>query len=505
MPTNAIELGNRQESFAADPKQTSWKVVYTEYDGLMARAIELLNREVGKLLIRQEGKYTLHVLPLERETASIRLEKNVFLIGCRQDSALIRKHVSQDEIPQNGYTVKVIDNPTDKSYSLVILTGNTPQCVYYAVTAFVDQYATACAPNVGGLRFKHRLFDEKLINHTLASAPKAEKRSVFAWGHPINDYRAFLQSMARQGLNQLILWNDHKPLNAKEIVDYAHAYGIELIWAFSWGWIEGCHRIQSIDEDYLKHVKAQVLDIFERDYADAGDGIYFQSFTELNSETIGGKIVAEVVTDFVNDVAGELLEKHPDLHIQFGLHANSVRNRLEPISHVDKRIEIIWENGGVFPFDKGIVRIEDEDAYQKKFEETLTFTEKILTLRGTDAPTGIMFKGFMKLDWSQFVNQSGPFLLGENAPEIQEHDKRLRRDAWRAFSADWLKNGGYAKQFCDFIHQHATQSVNLCMAGLFDGGVYLPQAICSELFWNSDRTYEDIVKAAMDKDFVITE
>lgn len=484
-------------------KQNSWKIIYTRYEGIEEKAIDLVNCEVGKLLIREEGKYTLHVLPLEQEKNDTKLEKNVFLIGCIQDSRLIRRFISEEEIPRNGYLLKVIDNPDNANCSLVILTGREAQSVYYAAEAFCNKYAVDCAPDIGGLKFKNRLFDEKLKNKTFISAPKTKTRGIFAWGHPINDYRSFIKNMARQGLNQLILWNDYKPLNAKKIVDYAHEYGIELIWGFAWGWQEGCHKIQTIDDDYLKELKERILEMFERDYANAGDGIYFQSFTELNNDKIGDRVVAEVVTDFVNEVAGELLRRYPTLRIQFGLHANSVHNRLEAISRVDKRVEIIWENGGVFPFNSGTVRIENEEKYKKQFEETLVFTEKILALRGEDAPTGIMFKGFLKLDWSQFVYQSGTYILGENANEIQMHDQRLRKAAWRAFSADWLRNGEYARKFCEFINQKAKRNVNLCMAGLFDGAIYLPQAICSEIFWDSERPYEEIVKAAMDKDFTM--
>ena len=58
--------------------------------------------------------------------------------------------------------------------------------------------------------------------------------------------------MARQGLNQVILWNDFAPLNAEEIVEYAHSFGIEVIWGFALGWTEGhCESVTSLDDDYL--------------------------------------------------------------------------------------------------------------------------------------------------------------------------------------------------------------------------------------------------------------
>lgn len=505
MANKSLGVEGEGLSFTKERKETTWKIIFTKYEGLLIKAIELINSEIGKLLIREEGKYTLHVLPLEQERKETSIAKNAFLIGCIQDSEQIRRYVSEEEIPSGGYVMKVIDNPENEEYSFVIFTAKEAKYIYYAVATFLDQYAISCAPDIGGLKFKRRLFDEKLKNRTISFAPKTKTRSVFSWGHVINDYRTYIANMARIGLNQLILWNDFKPINAQEIVEYAHEYGIEVIWGYAWGWRVGCHEIKSIDDAYLKELKKEVLSIYERDYANVGDGIYFQSFTELNSDTIGGRVVAEVVTDFVNDVVGELLSKYPNLRIQFGLHANSVHERLEPISHIDKRVEIIWENGGVFPFNAGTVRVEDEETYEKQFQKTLDFTKKILKLRGENAPTGITFKGFLKTDWSQFVYQSGPFILGKNSAEIQMHDQRLRKEAWRAFSADWLKQGEYARRFCEFIHKEAISDVNFSMAGLFDGGIYLPQAICSEIFMNSDRSYEEIVKAALDKDCVVLE
>lgn len=46
--------------------------------------------------------------------------------------------------------------------------------------------------------------------------------------------------MACMRLNQLTLWNDHLPLNAADIIAYAHSYGIEVIWGFAWGWSTNC-------------------------------------------------------------------------------------------------------------------------------------------------------------------------------------------------------------------------------------------------------------------------
>ena len=465
----------------AHQKQTSWKIVYSNFTGLERKAVELINREAGKNIVRNTGVYTLYVFKVEQETEETKIEENAFVIGKWENSALIQRLVSKNEIPENGYFLKILDNPDNEHGSIVVVTGNRTQDLFYGAEAFLSQYAPKYAPDGGGLKFTNSLFDDKLPVATYSSAPQFSTRGIFSWGHCINDYRTYIRDMARLGLNQLILWNDFMPINAKDIVDYAHGYGIELIWGFAWGWSSGgCKSTTTLDKTYLSRLKEEVLERFEREYVGQGDGIYFQSFTERKDDSIGGRSIADAVTDFVNDTAQELLTRHPNLRIQFGLHATSVKNHLSAIARVDKRIEILWEDGGEFPFNFGNARILDYATFDKEFEKTLAFTKEILLLRGLDAPTGIVYKGFMKLNWLQFVHQSGAYILGENAEEIQEHDRKIRADAWRALTADWLKNGEYVRRFTAFIYEITKGKVNLCMAGTFDGGTYLPQAICGQ-------------------------
>ena len=483
----------------------NWKIIYNNFSNVEKRAVEFINKEVGRFLIRDEGVYSLYTLSIVKDTTVNTVDGNAFIIGVYDKSALIQRFVAPNELENKGSLLKVIDNPDDENASLVIITARDDKDLFYCAASFVDRYMVKNAVNVGGLMFAKRIFTQKLVPDTIKLVPHARTRGIFAWGHPINDYRRFFYDIARIGLNQLILWNDFKPLNADEIVECAHSYGIELLWGFAWGWINGCEKIETIDDAYLKKLKGNVIRAFEENYLGCGDGIYFQSFTERLDDNINGRSIADTVTDFVNDTAGELLKRYPDLKIQFGLHATSVKNRLEPISRVDKRVEIVWENGGVFPFDFGPVRIENKELFEKQFEETLEFTDKILALRGADAPTAIIFKGFMKLDWTRFVNQSGPHILGENHKDISLHDSKLRNDAWRCFAGDWIKNGHYAKRFTEHILEKTGYNINLCMAGLFDNSIYFPEAVCAELFYDPTEDYDDIMKRAIDKPCVTIE
>ena len=207
-------------------------------------------------------------------------------------------------------------------------------------------------------------------------------------------------------------------------------------------------------------------------------------------------MIAEAVRVLVNDTARALWEKYPRLKLQFGLHAMSVKNHLDEIAKVDKRIEILWEDCGAFPYDYKPIIWSQED-----YAATLEFTKKILTLRG-NAPTGLLFKGAMTLDWTRFVRQGGEFILGDNALEITEHDRRMRQGAWKHFSAEWMQYGDYALRMFKFIQENALGEVTMCQAGAFDGGIYLPQAICAQMFRRTEEDYGEILKKVARRDKV---
>ncbi len=92
-------------------KQIDWKIIYSSYEGEAKRAIEFISREAGKNIIRQQGEYLLYVLPCEKEGS--KKTKNVFFISCYEESDEIKKFVSPNEVPGDGFLVKVVENPDD--------------------------------------------------------------------------------------------------------------------------------------------------------------------------------------------------------------------------------------------------------------------------------------------------------------------------------------------------------------------------------------------------------
>ena len=363
-------------------EKRNWKIIYTNYFGMEKKAVELISKEVGALILRDAGVYTIHVLPCENvQTAKI--DRNCVVIGLYDENEIIRKYIKKEEIKEDGYVVKVFDNPENTEQKLAIITANNSVSLFYGATDFVDDFFVKCAPMHGSLQLPHELFSHPVDNYYSSSAPAIKNRSVFTWGHPINDYRNYIENMARLKLNEVVIWNDFPPINSEDVVNYAHEFGIKVIWGFAWGWSRDC---ASFDFNTLDKLSEDIVREYEEKYANLkGDGIYFQSFTEHNNEKIGNVLVAEAVTKLVNNVSNKILTKHPNLHIQFGLHASSVKNHLDFIAMVDDRVEIRWEDCGSFPY-----WYDPLNKTEEYFNETVDFTEKIVNLRDTGT-TSVLF------------------------------------------------------------------------------------------------------------------
>ena len=477
------------------PKQTSWKIVYNDFDGFSRKAVEFLSREVGKFILREDGVYKLYVLPCEKEGTQTPI--NAIFVSVYDKSETVQKFIPQDEVAQNDYCIKVLVNPDNEDGRFVVITAKDEKNLFYGAEAFVDNYLPMCAPIHGGLRIPQWMFNFKMPVYTLNESAKIQTRSVFTWGHPINDYRAYIRNLARLKLNQVIIWNDYTPLNAKEIIEYAHEFGLEVIWGYSWGWNEG-GKLNSLDDEFLQKLKAKVLQEYEEHYKPLNcDGIYFQSFTEMSKEYIGDKLIARVVTDFVNDTVAEFFKREPKIKIQFGLHATSIKNHLEELARVDKRVEIVWEDCGTFPFGYTPI-VRDEQAY----EQTLELTKKIIALRG-DAPLGLVIKGFMTLDWETFVSQNGPFIMGENDHTLLKKDAEMRKPIWQIFNAGWTAYGEYALRLIQEAYKMTNGKINICMAGAFDGGIALAQALCAEMIFNPEQDFKTLLHKVTSRQGVI--
>lgn len=469
------------------------KIIYSNYSGVEKKAIELVNSEVSSIVCRDKGVYTIHTLTVEPDGCDI--DKNAIAIGCFDDNKTIAKYVKKSEIPENGYLVRVFDNPDNANLKITIITALTPKNVFYAAVDYVDNYLPTAEKYLSNaIRSRQHIFDDKLPDYAHTSTPQNNTRSIFTWGHPINNYRQYIDNAARCRINQIIIWNDFLPINAKDVVDYAHEYEIELIWGFAWGWSTNC---ANIDLTNLEPLKKDVVERFKNDYMSIGDGIYFQSFTELSVEEIGGVLIAEAVVDFVNETAAEIYKIKPDARIQFGLHASSVKNRLQYFEAVDKRIEIIWEDCGSFPYSYFPQITSNED-----YRQTLDFTNKLISLRDM-GKTGLVYKGLMTLDWNNFAHQSGPYIMGMNSEQIIENDIDLLSPIWRNFTADWLSCGKYVYDFTKNLNKMGFTEINLNIAAQLACKIWFPFALLAEILWSTDEPYEKILERVLKRKNVV--
>lgn len=469
------------------------EILYSNYKGVQKKAIELLYKEISRLTTRDSGVYTFHTLSVN-SSDSLDDDKNNIIIGVYAENKLIPKYINKQEIPDNGYVVKVMKNPKNADKNIVVITANDDVNVFYGAVDFVDDYLSNYAyRRVAGsaLVYYDETFEHPLADYYNASAPVIKTRNIFTWGHPINDYREYIDNMARLKYNQLIIWNDYVPLNSADIVSYAHEYGISLIWGFSWGWSRNCNEV---DFENLDSLTDEIIKKYEVEYKDTGaDGIYFQSFTELHKEKIEDKLIAEYVVDFVNKTADKLLKKYPELLIQFGLHAMSVKERLNFIKNVDKRINIIWEDCGEFPYSYSPKMI-DENEYVK----TENFTEEIMNLRD-DVCDGVLYKGCLTLDWvgDYFAHQSGYYIMGEESEIQKERDLSVIAPLWKEFQINWLTNGEYAYKMTNIIKEKSGASIGV--AGQLTGGMWFPPALISQILWECDKPYKEILNKVLNR------
>jgi hypothetical protein len=56
-----------------------------------------------------------------------------------------------------------------------------------------------------------------------------------------------------------------------------------------------------------------------------------------------------------------------------------------------------------------------------------------------------------------------------------------------------MKNGEYASQMVRFIKENKLSEVNMCIAATLDGGIYLPMALCAQMYRVYDGNFEKIL------------
>lgn len=452
-----------------------WKLVCGCLEGTESRATEMLyagvSAEVPYILVAETAEKLR-----DRSTASL------LLVGTRESNFLLAQAVRAEEIPPEGYLVRVTASPFAPGRQIAIVAGSTPAQTIYAAAHFVGHYLPFARQRSDHMPYFRAVFSGPMPEYTAAEAPAFAERGIWTWGHCIYDYRRFAENMARLGLNAITLWNDFAPLNLREVVACFHSYGIKVILGYSWGWDE---PVDISSDGELARWKKRAVEVYARDYEHAGgDGIYIQSFTETDAEEINGVPIAETVVKWVNTVGGAMLERWPGLQIQFGLHATSVRRRLPAIRGVDSRIHIFWEDCGAFPYAYLARAVESE-------KEMLAFTDEIVALR-PGCGCGAVLKGQVCLDWDRFEHQKGPFLLGcESKKKIRARMEALRPQ-WHDVQSYWLENLGQCRRALQHLKGAAVYA--LVEDALLEEACWYPVALYAELLWRPDAPDAEVLR-----------
>ena len=473
-------------TIAKNMRGGTWKVVYSSDEGPQRRALEVLVERLGPYFLREGHLSTVYVLPLEKDGGEpVATKRDAIVVGIPSENATLRKLLGSTRVPAGGYAIKTFHA---KGRNIVLLAGDSPAAVLWAVFDFLDVVAPDLERRLAGQAglyagtfFRAR----KIPSFECVRAPETAIRSVFSWGQVIDDCRTMFRSMARARFNRAIIWNDQYVVNAREVVDIAHSWGVQVYWGFSWGWtLSGTNPK---DFDLKKLADAIVAEWRAKWKPMGGDGIYFQSFTETSNATIGGRPIPEAATELVNEVSRRIRAEAPGVDIVFGLHSNSMRRKgaAEAIAKVDPSIEILWENCGGFPFW--------ECDLQRRGGPDAALCEKAMA---NNRLVGFAWKAQIRMDWANYAPPAGPFLLGCAGEKVLARDKEVTVARLAEYDEQWIANGRSAWEFIRRLRANGNPPRE------FNAVVEQPSSYAfatqcqAELFWSSKDGWDDIARRA---------
>jgi hypothetical protein len=191
-------------------------------------------------------------------------------------------------------------------------------------------------------------------------------------------------------------------------------------------------------------------------------------------------------------------EKYPNLELQFGLHATSVKRNLKYILETDPRIHIIWEDVGAFPFS-----YIPNDV--KSFEETKDLVCKISKLRGENEHFGVVTKGLTKLDWYAFEHPDAPRFIGVSSKAMKADRIVRKRKIWRYLQAYWLVNADKALEMVHLMKDLKDGNLYISALvedGMFEENVMYPVALFAEMLWDADGNVKTMMSEVALRNYI---
>ena len=483
----------------------TWKVIYSSTEGPEGRALETLTERLGSYFLREGHLATAMVLPLEKDGGEpVKGKRDIIVVGVPSANATLRRYLGgdpsgatvngrdarspsaavQERVPVGGYLIKTLH---EKGRNIVLIAGDSPEAVLWATFDFLDVVAPTLESEISSQhgRYAGTFFRaEKIPEYECRRAPQTSVRSIFSWGHVVDDYRTTFREMARARFNRAILWNDQLVVNARDVVECAHSWGVKVYWGFSWGWTLSGKDAEGLDFGKLAD---DIVAEWRRMWKPmGGDGIYFQSFTETSKREIGGRSIPEAVTELVNAVAARIRAEAPGTDIVFGLHSNSMkRDGAEAaIAKTDPTLEILWENCGGFPFWETDGKVKPPDV---------AFCDRILALNPS---VGLAWKAQLRMDWKNYVPPAGPFMLGCAGERLLARDRAVTVPRYASFDEDWILNGRLAYDFVRHIRAGLHPPKEFNAVAEYNPPYGFATHCQAELFWNSDDSWEEITKRA---------
>jgi hypothetical protein len=481
-----------------------WTLLYGSYEGVEQFAVNELQRMVQRNL-----PYVLEILPASRTPDA---ERNLILVGTSATHPKIAELGQKGlvKLPRHaqGYTIACLKSPWQARARLIVVAGTDPSGVLYGVEEFNKKLAALFTRDLqpGGELRAH--FDA-LPEFSLTEAPVIENRGVWTWGYVIYDYRRFLDNMARLKMNRLTVWNDVPPVNCRQVIEYAHARGIKVILGYSWGY--ALSKLDPTNPEHRRLVKDDVLKNYEDRYKTLGmDGIYFQNFTEQDNTMIGGKSIAGLACEWVNDMARALLEKQPALRLEYGVSGTSIRENYGDLKSLDPRVAIVWEDAGGMPYSydpeapaSAVKAVQDATVPNAEIE----YSKKLAALR-SGGEFAMCAKGWIQLRWPTESEPHGSFLLGERTHEFIVDRLRQRQPRWDYVNAKWMANYPVAMRFYREVRE--TTSAPMTVVGLIEDGLFEEQiqpsvSLLGEMLWNPNRSEKEVLDAAFSPYYRIVE
>ncbi len=396
-----------------------------------------------------------------------------------------------------GYTSACLPSPWNPQRKCVVIAGADSSGTLYGVMRFNQKLAALTPDDPCAMR---QTLDN-LAEFDTQESPPIENRGVWSWGYVIYDYRRFIDNLARLRMNRLLFWNDTPPLNCQSIIDYAHARGVRVVLGFPWGW--GMGNLDPNSRADRQLVKDDVICQVDQTYAHLGmDAIYFQTFTETTKKEVGGTPLAALARDWVNDIAGAVLARHPDLRIEWGLHATSILENYTYLESLDPRITIVWEDAGVIPYAYDPITHPPAGSIPAALdtpEATVEYSRKLATFRA-NREFAMVAKGWTTLRWKTEFEHHGPFIMGERARDFIRNRLHERQPRWDYVNNLWLENYPEALRFFQAILGTSPSRITvlgLIEDGLFEERIQISVALFAEMIWNPHRSAKEILESAM--------